>query len=139
MHRFPAAVVTVLFLLAMLPPQGVGAAVTAPALVINLPGIGLNSRAGASVDFIDYFASTKMIYLTNGANKAVDIIDPASNKHVGRIPLADSPHQVIIDASIDTAIVSLSNRTVSVINLATGDLKSIEIGGTGITDLGGYC
>jgi len=111
--------------------------VTAPQLVINLPGTSFNSRASASVDFIDYFPSTKLIYLTAGANKAVEIIDTATNKHAGRIPLADVPHQFILDPALNLAAVSLSNRTVSVIDMATGDLKSIEIGGSGITDLGG--
>src|SRR5438105_889284 len=132
MQRFAVVVVTVLSLLAMLPVHVVGAVVTAPQAVIPIAGIGLNSRAGASVDYIDYFPSTKLIYLTDGANKSVDLIDPASNTQVGRIPLADVPHQVILDPALNLAAISLSNRTVSVINLETGALQSIDIGGNGI-------
>src|SRR5262249_8411208 len=54
-----------------------------------------------------------------------------------RIPLADSPHQVIVDPALNVAAISLSNKTVSIVNLASGDLTSINIGGDGITDLGG--
>src|SRR5439155_16580097 len=137
MHRFPAAVVTVLFLLAMLPAQGAGAAVTAPKAVINIPGIGFNSTAGsAGVDFIDYFAGTKMIYLTDRQNKGVDIIDPASNTLAGRIPMADGPRQFFLDSSINMGAATLSTTTMGIINFNTNTYQSVRIGAP--TDLGGY-
>ncbi|HEX6513414.1 MAG TPA: hypothetical protein VF157_14005 [Chloroflexota bacterium] len=109
---------------------------------IDMPGVGLNppnARAlGLSTDFIRYDPTSKLTYLTDGANLAVDVFDTAAKKMTERIPLSGAPHDIIVDDSLNLMAVPMSNKKVAIVDLKTGKEKDLDVGGTSIADLAGY-
>lgn len=122
-------------------PGALGAALR-PFATIDMPGVGLNPQnargLGLSTDFIRYDPTSKLTYLTDGANLAVDVFDTASKKMTERIPVSGAPHDVIVDDSLSMMAVPMSNKKVGIINLKTGTEKDLDVGGTSIADLAGY-
>lgn len=113
-----------------------------PTATIDMPGIGLNPQnargLGLSTDFIRYDPTSKLTYLTDGANLAVDVFDTAAKKMTERIPVSGAPHDAIVDDSLSLMAVPMSNKKVAIINLKTGTEKDLDVGGTSIADLAGY-
>ena len=137
MNRLPGALLAILCLVALLPIQAAGAAVTAPTAIINVPGAPFNSLAGSAPgDFIDYFPSTQLIYLTDEANKSIDVIDPATNAMVARLNMADRPHQFFLDTTINMGAATSTGNDMAIFNFASNTYQPLRIGGP--TDLGGY-
>lgn len=122
-------------------PPALGAALK-PAFTIDMPGVGLNPPnargLGLSTDFIRYDPTSRLTYLTDGANLAVDVFDTAARKQVARIPLSGAPHDAIVDDSLSLMAVPMSNKKVAIVNLKTGEEKDLDVGGTSIADLAGY-
>src|SRR5581483_8643557 len=93
-----------IFGLALILPQArsasaAGPTVLKPSVKINMPGLPLNLAnprgTGLSTDFIRYHPVTRLIYLTDGANKSVDVFNSVGQQMVGRITVPDSPHDAI--------------------------------------------
>lgn len=123
-------------------PRPASAAANTPAIEIQIPGLPLNMAAprqtGWSTDFIRYDASGNRTYLTDGANKAVDVFDPDAKAMIERITVPDAPHDAIVDDAQHLLMVPLSNMNVAVIDLTNGAEQDVNVGGTSIADLAGY-
>ena len=122
-------------------PSALGATLR-PTATIDMPGVGLNppnARAlGLSTDFIRYDPASKLTYLADGANLAVDVFDTSARKMTERIPTSGAPHDAIVDDSLKILAVPMSNKKVAIIDLKTGKDKDLTVGGTSIADLAGY-
>src|SRR4051794_12425265 len=142
MRRFFASVLAAILGLGLALPPEAHAANLVPVKNIPIPGFPLNLAdprgTGLSTDFIRFDPTTNLIYLTDGANKSVDVFDAATKQMVDRITMADVPHDVIVDDALHVMITPLSNKTVVITNLTNGMQSTITVGGTSIADLSGY-
>ncbi|HEY3116469.1 MAG TPA: hypothetical protein VGK54_06990, partial [Chloroflexota bacterium] len=143
MSRFRCSLMATALAFALFAPQVAMIAFgesLAPVAKIDIPGVGftVGARGPSGSDIITYDPGTKMIYLANGRNNAVDVFDPATNKMVYRIPLLGDPHQVYVDNDKGLLYAALGTMKVAIVRLGNGGVQYIDVGGTSIADLIGY-
>lgn len=143
MPRFRCSLIATALGLALFAPQLAAIAfgdVLAPVAKIDIPGVGfsVSARGPSGSDIITYDRGTRLIYLADGRNNAVDVFDPATNKMVYRIPLLGDPHQVYVDNDKGLLYAALGTMKVAIVNLGSGKVQYIDVGGTSIADLLGY-
>src|SRR5205823_7188199 len=111
-HVLATSLLTLASLIPPLVATAYGATLT-PDVRIAIPGTGFNSQAGGGADIITYDPGTALIYLTDGANNAIDVFDPATNSMVGRIPTQAGPHQIYVDNDKHLMYAALGNKKVT--------------------------
>lgn len=86
--------------------------------IINVPGWSLGK---ANTDLFGFNPVTRMMYLADRTNTAIDVIDTHTNTVIGQIPLAAGsvPNQPLVAIDLQQLVISDGVKSVLVWNLAS--------------------